>query len=123
MSIRINKNTVFSIPSPPPMYLCICSIFICPATKSMMWRSDPLSNKYVFESKYIHIYFVELVHIEYCSNHSVSHICSISKVFLKRFPTRSCVALFIIKVYGRDASTYTHGLYLVQALQMESRLL
>ena len=42
-----------------PLPLCDCSICILHTTKSMMWRevaSRPLSNKYVLESKYMHIY-------------------------------------------------------------------
>ena len=35
---------------------------------------------------------------------------------------RNCVVLFVIKEYGRGTSTNTHGLYVVQVAQKESRL-
>ena len=44
--------------------------------------------------------------IEYCSNHTVSYICSIPIEFLKRFLTRNCVVVFVSKEYGIGVSTY-----------------
>ena len=54
--------------------------------------------------------------IEYCSNHTVSHVCSISNEFLKRFPPKNCVAVFVIKEYRRGVSTNMLGLYLCEDL-------
>ena len=70
----------------------------------------------MFSSQNIWIFIAFKYFIEYCSNHSVSHVCRISNEFLRRFPPRNCVTIFVIKEYGRGASTYTHGLYVCEGL-------
>ena len=53
---------VFSISIPPYV---IVRFLLPPPTKSMIWRDvaiRPLNKKYVFESKYMHIYFNWIVY-------------------------------------------------------------
>ena len=54
--------------------------------------------------------------IEYCSNHSISHFCNIPNKFLKNFPTRNSVAVFVIKEYRGGVSANIHGLYVCEGL-------
>jgi hypothetical protein len=61
-----------SFADPIPPYVNVR--FLSPPTKSMIWRVvaiRPLSNKYVFESKYVHIYSNTLLNIaqttQYCT--------------------------------------------------------
>ena len=43
-------------------------------------------------------------------------VCSISNEFLKRFPPRNCVAVFVINIYGRGVLTNIHGSYVCEGL-------
>jgi hypothetical protein len=47
---------------------------------------------------------------------TVSHVCNIPNQFCKRFPPRNCVAVFVVKEYGRGVSTNMHGLYVCAEL-------
>jgi hypothetical protein len=44
------------------------------------------------------------------------HICNIPNEFLESFLPRNCVAVFVIKEYGRGVSANIHGLYVCEGL-------
>ena len=94
-SIDYTRVFLTSIPPPPTKVW------------SDMWWSDPLSNKYVFESKYIHTYNIKIVYWILLKPHSIPCMLYIKQVSQEIPAKNLCGCIWYQGIWKRGINTYS----------------